>query len=59
MDINFVGMLAYCKKILTKMSFDADLFRKELKKCLGYLTPQDAKILQSWANAHYGDLVVA
>ena len=54
-----MGMLEYSKKILTKMSFDADLFRKELKKCLGYLTPQDAKILRKWANANYGDLVVA
>lgn len=41
------------------MSFDADLFRKELKKCLGYLTPGDAEILQDWAIANYKDLVAA
>lgn len=52
-------MLEYCYKILTKMSFDADLFRKELKKCLGYLTPNDAAILRNWAHENYKDLMAA
>jgi len=56
---NYRVMLEYCYKVLTKMSFDADLFRKELKKCLGYLTPGDAEILQDWAIANYKDLVAA
>lgn len=52
-------MLEYCYKVLTKMSFDADLFRKELKKCLGYLTPGDAEILRGWARENYKDLIAA
>lgn len=52
-------MLEYCCKILTKMSFDKDLFCKELKKCLGYLTPEDAKTLKLWALENYKDLIAA
>lgn len=52
-------MLDYCYKVLTKMSFDKDLFRKEFKKCLGYLTPSDAEILQGWARENYKELIAA
>lgn len=41
------------------MSFDADLFRKEFKKCLGYLTPTDAEALKVWANENYKDIMAA
>lgn len=50
-------MLEYCYTILTKMSFDKDLFRKELRKCLGYLTQKDADVLQQWVMEHYGNLL--
>lgn len=52
-------MLEYCYKILTKMSFDRDLFQKELRKCLGYLTPKDAATLQEWVESNYKNLMVA
>ncbi len=52
-------MLEYCYQILSKMSFDKDLFSKELRKCLGYLNPQDAETLKDWAEENYKNLMVA
>lgn len=50
-------MLEYSYKILSKMSFDKDLFRKELKKCLSSMAKQDAETLQQWVNANYKDML--
>ncbi len=50
-------MLEYCYEILTKMSFDKDLFCKEFKKCLGYLTQKDAETLRMWAKENYAMLL--
>ena len=52
-------MLNYCYQILSKMSFDRELFQKELKKCIGYLNQQDAEILRGWVNEKFKDLVAA
>ena len=54
----YCAMLEYSYKILSKVSFDKDLFRKELKKCLSYLAQQDAQTLQDWVNANYKSLLV-
>ncbi len=51
-------MLEYSYKILSKVSFDKDLFRKELKKCLSYLAQKDAQKLQAWVNANYKSMLV-
>ena len=52
-------MLEYSYKILSKVSFDKDLFRKELKKCLCYLAQKDAQKLQEWVNANYKALLIS
>lgn len=52
-------MLNYCYEILSKMSFDRELFQKELKKCFGYLNQQDAAILRDWVQEKFKDLVAA
>ncbi len=42
------NMLAYCKTILTKVSFDRVLFQKEYDKCISYLTTDEAQLLKVW-----------
>ncbi|MBT8196455.1 MAG: hypothetical protein HKO56_05785 [Bacteroidia bacterium] len=55
-------MLQYTKKILTKVSFDKKLFRKELIKAKKLLkTADDRQKLMVWAlatfGAKYGDVI--
>ncbi|MGA1776429.1 MAG: hypothetical protein ACO39G_05030 [Flavobacteriaceae bacterium] len=40
--------LKYYKQILHKVSFDASLFKKELKKAYRSLAPKERSILFSW-----------
>jgi len=42
------SMLEYCKIILSKISFDKKLFRKEYKKTFNYLEPQEHSELKRW-----------
>lgn len=41
-------MLEYTKTVLKKVSFDAKLFYKELKKALVRLLPEEAEELKLW-----------
>jgi hypothetical protein len=41
-------MLEYCKIILTKLRFDKNLFRKEYRKSLQYLTFPEHQELKNW-----------
>jgi hypothetical protein len=41
-------MLEYFKTVLSKVSFDFELFEKELKKALLYLLPAEAYQLKDW-----------
>ncbi len=42
--------LRYYKKILQKVSFDLQLFRKELIKAYEYLSAEDQKLLKKWVS---------
>tara|TARA_B110000003_G_scaffold274353_1_gene314150 strand:- start:1198 stop:1383 length:186 start_codon:yes stop_codon:yes gene_type:complete len=42
-------VLEFSKKILSKVSFDKQLFRKELHKCANWLKNQEAISLKIWA----------
>ena len=42
------GMLAYCKLILQKMSFNKKLFLKEYRKSLSYLNSEEQNELRQW-----------
>ncbi len=48
-------MLEFAKKILTKVSFDKELFTKELKKAIKQLKVKDALVLYSWCLITFGD----
>ena len=42
--------LSYYKKILQKVSFDLQLFRKELIKAYEYLSAEDQILLKIWVS---------
>ena len=46
-------MLDYVKTILKKVSFNKELFEKELRKAMKMLIPEEMKLLKSWCYEHY------
>jgi hypothetical protein len=48
-------MLEYSKLILQKVSFNGDLFRKELKKAIRFLKREEIVMLQIWCLISYND----
>ena len=47
--------LEYSKKILTKVSFDVKLFRKELAKAYQYLMEHEVEELINWVKTNFGE----
>jgi hypothetical protein len=48
-------MLSYEKTILQKVSFDAKLFEKELRKSLGRLMPEEVEDLKDWCYTKFSN----
>ncbi|MGC4021897.1 MAG: hypothetical protein QM734_08105 [Cyclobacteriaceae bacterium] len=48
-------MLSYVKKILTRVSFDALLFEKELRKAIKVLIAEEVQELRNWCYTNYGN----
>jgi hypothetical protein len=46
-------MLSYVKHILSRVSFDARLFEKELRKAIKMLIAEELQELQRWCYANY------
>lgn len=60
--INSMNMFEYTKLVLTKVSFDKNLFQKELVKAIKTLGKEERKMLQVWCAATfvaYPDIVMA
>ena len=47
-------MFEYTKEILTKVSFNKVLFKKELKKAMRWLKGDEKKMLMMWCIATFG-----
>jgi hypothetical protein len=47
-------MLEFSKKVLTNVSFDRMLFRKELKKAMKWLTREELGQLKQWCQNSFG-----
>jgi hypothetical protein len=47
-------MLAYSKNVLSKMSFDVMLFKKELTKACKNLLEEEVEELMSWVMEKFG-----
>ena len=55
-----MNMFELSKQVLTKVSFDKSLFKKELKKSLKWLKKEEAILLKTWCLAtfvQYGDTI--
>jgi hypothetical protein len=55
------AMFEYTKQILTKVSFDRNLFRKELLKALRILKRDERRLLKAWcvtSFAAYSDVII-
>lgn len=54
-------MLEFSKQILSKVSFDRNLFHKELKKSISWLKNDDIEKLKIWCLSSfifYNDLII-
>lgn len=47
-------MLKYTKTILQKVSFDKELFKKELRKSIKWLKKEEIIALQIWCALNFG-----
>ncbi|HEX8039023.1 MAG TPA: hypothetical protein VF490_07715 [Chryseosolibacter sp.] len=54
-----LSMLEYSKIILSKISFDKRLFRKEYKKAFRYLDNNERTALRQWVRAKWRTLLSA
>ena len=45
--------LMYCRAILKKVSFDPELFKKELLKAYRLLSPKDQLALSAWVKEYF------
>ncbi len=46
-------MLNYVKTVLTKVSFDARLFEKELRKAISVLIAEEIRELRNWCYTRF------
>ena len=54
-------MLRFCKTILQKVSFDKNLFKKELKKSTRLVNKKEQMVLKIWfltTFANYKDIIL-
>ena len=49
-------MYEMSKKVLTRVSFDRVLFRKELVKAIKWLKPKESLMLKAWCLTTFGHL---
>ncbi|TVR40419.1 MAG: hypothetical protein EA392_04005 [Cryomorphaceae bacterium] len=49
-------MLELSKKILSKVSFDRKLFRKELRKAVTWVNKDELILLRAWCLATFGHI---
>jgi hypothetical protein len=48
-------MLRYTETILQKVSFNKELFRKELKKSIKWLKKEEVVLLKAWVIINFGN----
>lgn len=49
-------MLEYAKVILPKVSFSRDLFRKELVKCINWVSESEIETLKKWCLENFKEM---
>jgi len=48
-------MLEYAKVILPKVSYNRELFRKELSKCISWVDGKELDLLKTWCFENFMD----
>lgn len=51
-----IYMEEYIKELLNKISFDRELFLKELKKARRWLTPEESNMLDEWILENHSEV---
>lgn len=49
-------MIEYAKIILPEVSFNKELFQKELKKCMNWIEPKDVQQFRDWCYVNFKNL---
>lgn len=49
-------MIEYAKMILPKVSFNKDLFRKELTKCINWVEPESLNDFHQWCYQNFNNM---
>jgi hypothetical protein len=49
-------MLEYAKVILPKVSFSRELFQKELRKCINWVSAAEVSSLKKWCYENFSDM---
>lgn len=49
-------MLKYTKTVLQKVSFNRDLFKKELQKSVSWLRKDEVTVLKTWCVLTFGSI---
>lgn len=49
-------MIEYAKVILPKVSFSRELFRKELAKCINWVSDSEIVNLKEWCYENFGNM---
>ena len=55
LTLTSLAMLNYVKTVLSKVSFDALLFEKELKKAIKMLIAEEIRDLKNWCYTSFGN----
>ncbi len=56
-DVLCLFMQDYLKDILNRVSFDKELFLKELKKHRRWLTPEECELLDAWVLENHSEII--
>ncbi|HOP12347.1 hypothetical protein [Lentimicrobium sp.] len=56
-DVCCYSMQDYLKEILNRVSFDKELFLKELKKHRRWLTPEECEMLDAWVLENHSEII--
>lgn len=55
-NLKQMAMLKYTKTVLQKVSFNKDLFKKELSKSVKWLQRDEIVLLQAWCIINFGNV---
>jgi len=55
-NLNQMAMLKYTETVLQKVSFNRELFKKELRKSIKWLKRDEVILLQAWCIINFGNV---